>query len=138
MRRQFLMDTSDLRLVDIAKLEETLSGDVEAALVDEYYRFGAMLVSLVQTVASQIETKLTSILSLACGMLVFLLFGTAMQTFVPARAWTNSAAASALIAAGIAAWGLLTRVWRLPSERDWFKEELRNGADLVKYHVVSL
>jgi hypothetical protein len=85
-----------------------------------------------------VDGKLTTVLGLACGMFVSLLFGTALKNLAPMKLWTSLAAASALIALTVAAIALMSKMWRLPSERDWFKEELHDSLQLRKYHVVSL
>jgi protein-S-isoprenylcysteine O-methyltransferase Ste14 len=126
------MFTPEMQMINIDQAEIMLSGDIPADLVEEYYRFGLAVLSEVQNMASQIEGKAIAILGLASGLLVSLLFGTALRAFDPAKTWTALAAAMALIAVVIAAVGLMSRMWRLPSERDWFKDGLRDPARLKK------
>ncbi len=126
------------RLVDIETIELLLSRETSPDLVEEYYRFGSLMLSEIQNAASQLDSKLTTVMGIASGMLIFLLFGTVARDFALIKTWTNLAAAIALIALATAVYGLMTRAWRLPSEMDWFKEELRDSNLLKKYHVISL
>lgn len=127
-----------LTLLDVDQIELMLSGDIDEALVEEYYRFGTFLVSELQTVGSQIEGKLTALLGLSVGVLVSLLFGTNLKVFVPASLWTNGATAIAVLALAASAVGLFSRLWRYPSEADWFREGLTDATALKKYHIVTL
>jgi hypothetical protein len=132
------MNNKGIRLVDIEEFEESLGGDVDPDLVEEYYRFGALLLSEVQAAGSQIDGRLVTALGLAVGLLVSLLFGTALARFAIAKIWITLAAAFALLGVVLAAYGSMARMWRLPSEQDWFREGLRDANDLKKYHIVSL
>lgn len=125
-------------LLDIDEIELMLSGDISEELVEEYYRFGCFALSDIQNAGNQVEGKLTALLGLATGMVAFLLFGTSLRMFAPAKVWIASAAASATLALVAAVVGLMSRMWRSPSEADWFKQELRDAVLLKKYHIVSL
>jgi hypothetical protein len=127
-----------VRLVAVAEIQEMLSGDIADGFVEEYYRFGSFVVSELQSVGNQIEGKLTALLGLATGMVVFLLFGTSVKACAPSKVWINLAGAIALCALLVSVAGLLSRLWRLPSESDWFKLEIKDPLMLKKYHVVSL
>jgi len=127
-----------VRLADIEQIELMLSGGIREGLVEEYYRFGSIVLSEVQSAGNQIEGKLTALLGLACGMVAFLLFSTNIRVFAVGKIWICSAAAIALVALISAVLGLMTTMWRLPSEADWFKQELTDPILLKKYHVVSL
>ena len=96
------------------------------------------MLSEIQNAASQLDSKLTTVMGIASGMLIFLLFGTVARDFALIKTWTNIAAAIAILALAIAVYGLMTRTWRLPSEMDWFREELRDFNVLKKYHVISI
>jgi hypothetical protein len=138
MKWKNLILAPEVRLIDVDEIETMLSGSLPDELVEEYYRFGSLLLSEVQNMASQIDGKLTTVLGLASGMVVFLLFGTALKGFDPVKTWVSVAAAAAFLALVVAAYGLMTRPLRLPSARDWFKEGLRDQVRLKKYHIVSL
>jgi hypothetical protein len=132
------MSVEQLQLVDIEDIEIRLSGDIAADLVEEYYRFGTVLLSEVQAATSQIDGRLVTALGLAVGLLVSLLFGSALDRFAAAGLWTNTATAVAFLGVVVAAYGSMSRMWRLPSEEDWFREVLQDANTLKKYHIVSL
>lgn len=132
------MNTEGIQLVDIEELEESLGGDVAPDLVEEYYRFGTLLLTEVRAATSQIDGRLVTALGLAVGLLVSLLFGTTLARFAAARIWVNFAATFALFGVAGSAYGSMARIWRLPSEQDWFREGLRDASVLKKYHIVSL
>lgn len=125
-------------LLDVDRIELMLSGNVDDALVEEYYRFGCFVVSELQSAGNQIETKLTALLGLSAAMAASLVFGTTLKVFVTSRTWTSVAAACALFALIASAVGLFSRTWRSPSEADWFREGLTDAVGLKKYHVVTL
>jgi hypothetical protein len=138
MKWQDLIFGTDAGLVDVDAVEVMLSGQIASDLVEEYYRFGALVLSEVQNMASQIDGKLTTVLGLASGILISLLFGTTLNSFAPIKTPISVAASFALIALVLSAFGLMSRMWRLPSARDWFKEGLSDSDRLRKYHIVSL
>jgi predicted butyrate kinase (DUF1464 family) len=72
------MFTPEMQMIDIDQAEIMLSEDIPTDLVEEYYRFGLAVLSEVQNMASQIEGKAIAILGLTSGLLVSLLFGTAL------------------------------------------------------------
>ena len=44
-------------LVDVDQVEEMLSGELPSDLIEEYYRFGSLVLSEAQNTASQIDGR---------------------------------------------------------------------------------
>jgi len=130
-----------LRFVEVDSIEDRLSAPgIPDATVEEFYRFGALLFSEIQQRGSEVDRKLTNLLGWSIATLAFLLL---KQPF----AHVGNVASIAEITAGVfslgcvalAAIAVKTRMWRAPSEADWFQKDLWDDpSSLKRYHLVSI
>ena len=113
-----------LRFVDVDGIEARLSkAETPDATVEEFYRFGTLLFSEIQQRGSEVDRKLTNALGWSIATLAFLLLNQ------PRLAQVGSYARIAVIIAAVISFGCVivavltvkTRMWRAPSEADWFK-----------------
>ncbi len=131
-----------LRFVDIDSIENRLAkAETPDATVEEFYRFGTLLLSEIQQRGSEMDRKLTNALGWSIATLAFLLLN--KLRFAQVGSYARSAVIIAAVlsfgCATVAALAVKTRMWRSPSEADWFKNELWDDPSTMKrYHVVSI
>jgi len=126
--------------VDVKEIENKLESYADCeALTVELTRFGEGMFAEVRRHAERLDGKLTSLLGWTGAMLALLLGrGHTEQTPWYVAVMLAGATFLGLLAAGIAWYGLRPQKICLPSERDWFKEELFNHpSKLRRYHLMS-
>jgi len=131
-----------LRLVEVESIHARLSepGTPEDS-VDEFYRFGALLFSEVQQRGSEIDRKLTNLLGWSIATLAFLLLNHSRFGPIGTYSWIAMVTASVFSfgCISVAAFAVKTRMWRAPSEADWFQQDLwADASTLKRYHLISL
>ena len=112
------MSSQLIQTVDVADVEVRLLS-VGDASVEELYRFGALMVSSAQLRTARLDAKLTGILGWSSAALAFVLVdgsvskprGLVFDALLVAVALTLASVISAYF-------GLKSRVWPAPSERD--------------------
>lgn len=112
--------------------------------LDELIIFGQVLLNEVQQRSSQLDSKLTTMLGLAGGMLAFLLVGN--ELWSKTEAWLKFfqsllafATVLGLFSIVFCYLGLRLRQWDFPSRNDWVKGELVADPDKLKrYHLISM
>lgn len=123
--------------LDIESIELKLADpSTTATLVEEYYRFGQLLVSELASRSGEVERKLITLMGWSLAGLGFLGLQTPMG--ILPKMLTILAILGALASAILCGIGLRTRMWAVPSPADWFKPHLLDGETLKRYHVVSL
>jgi len=131
-----------LRFVPIGSIQDRLSAwETKDETVDEFYRFGSLLFSEIQQRGSEVDRKLTNALGWSIATLAFLLLNQPRfaQIGSYARLFAIIAAFLSFGCAIGSAWAVKTRMWRAPSENDWFKAELWDDPSTLKrYHIISL
>jgi uncharacterized membrane protein YgdD (TMEM256/DUF423 family) len=131
-----------LRFVEIEAIQERLSTPgIQDATVEEFYRFGTLLFSEIQQRGSEIDRKLTNVLGWSMATLAFLLLN--QSRFAQIGSYVRAAAITAAILSFVcvivAAFAVKTRMWRAPSEADWFQEKLwGDPATMKRYHILSM
>jgi hypothetical protein len=132
-----IIHSIDVEEIELKVHSPTTPDDV----VDELYRFGAILFSECLQRGSELDRKLTSMLGWSIAALASILLqhsrsaplGTLQET---ALAIGTAAAFFSTLLAGLA---LKTTVWPAPSDADWFREGLWEDVQKLKrYHVISL
>lgn len=131
-----------LQFVEIASIKDRLElpGTPEET-VDEFYRFGTLLFAEIQQRGSEVDRKLNNALGWSIATLAFLLLN--QPRFVHAENYVRIAEIAASVTsfgcAVLAAFAVKTRMWRAPSEVDWFQNELWNDpATMKRYHILSM
>jgi hypothetical protein len=131
-----------LHLVEPDSIQARLSRrETPVDTVEEFYRFGTMLFSEIQQRGSEVDRKLTNLLGLSVATLAFLLFNQSRFGKFGGFTWIAMVTAAVLSfgSAATAAVAVKTRMWRAPSEADWFKDELwADPLRLKCYHIVSM
>jgi hypothetical protein len=128
-----------IRPVDVSQIESLLPS-LNDESVEELYRFGNLMVSTTQQRALRLDSKLTGILNWSSAMLAFVLID-ANVSHVHGSSMVVSMAAmiGAIAAVACSYFGLKSRLWPMPSERDWFQSaSLEKPGMLRRFHVVSM
>lgn len=125
--------------VDVAEIETLLPSLVDES-VEELYRFGTLMVSAAQQRALRLDAKLTGILNWCSAMLAFVLIdANASHQRGASLAISIAAMLAAMASVAFSYFGLKSRLWPMPSERDWFQRKLLEKPEhLRRYHVVSM
>jgi hypothetical protein len=131
-----------LRFVDAESIYARLARpEIPEATIEEFYRFGTLLFTEIQQRGSEVDRKLNNALGWSIATLAFLLLNQ------PRFAHVGTCVRLAIIAAAVLAFGCVivaafavkTRMWRAPSEADWFQSELWNDPSIMKrYHILSI
>jgi hypothetical protein len=132
----------NLRFVEVEDINARLCrpGTPEET-VDEFYRFGTLLFSEIQQRGSEVDRKLTNLLGWSIATLAFLLLNRTHFGQYGSYTWVAMITASifSLGCIAIAAYAIKTRMWRAPSEADWFQKDLwEDPTTLKRYHLISL
>lgn len=130
-----------LHLVEIQTVEQRLSDPLTPPeTIEELYRFGQLLFTELQQRSSETDKKPTSVFGWSVATLGFLLISKnrfAGREYEALAA--NAASVFSFLSAALSAFAIKTRMWRAPSENDWFQKDLWTHADRLKrYHLVSL
>jgi hypothetical protein len=128
------MAANDLSETDASKLIYSYK---DADVTDQLYTFGSSLLSDLKERSEHVNTKATTVLVWATGILAFLFAqsdkfaGTASQYF------SLCSALLALLAASSAFFSLRTRDdWKWPSDKSWLQSKAVNNSDeLKRYHL---
>jgi hypothetical protein len=132
-----------LHLVDVAGIKKRLelSGTPEET-VEEFYRFGTLLFSELQQRGAEVVRKLTNTLGWSIAVLGFLLLDQQSRIGRMGRygliglAVAITLAIACAVAAAIAG---KSRMWRAPSEADWFCSEIWDDPKTLKcHHIISM
>jgi hypothetical protein len=130
-----------LRLVDVGNIKDRLSmSGTPEDTVEAFYRFGTLLFSEIQQRGSEVDRKLTNALGWSIATLALLLNQYRSEHF-GSYAWIAVVAAAifSLGCALIALFAVRTRMWRAPSEKEWFNENLwGDPVTLKRYHILQI
>jgi len=131
-----------LRLVEVGSIKDRLSrpGTPEET-VEEFYRFGTLLFSEIQQRGSEVDRKLNNALGWSIATLAFLLLNKSRFGSSGSYVWiaTITAAIFSFGCTAVAAIAVKTRMWRAPSEREWFHEDLwSDPVTLKRYHLLQI
>jgi hypothetical protein len=109
----------------------------DGEVTNELYTFGMMLLSEIQARAAQLDSKSTTMLGWATGILAFLLIATNKSiTAIPAR-FAAASGVFALLAVICSFLALRTREdWGWPGDTSWLcKTALVSGDELKRFHI---
>jgi hypothetical protein len=129
--------------VSIEEIEEILTGDdVHREALAHVYDFGcnAMMPEILQRVL-QIESKLTSMLTLSCALIAFTSVGNEIwkQNSGALKGFLAFAVALVLFALVSCYLGLRIALAQWPSESDWFVRSRFNSPEgVLKTHLLAL
>ena len=108
-----------VQTVDVAEVEFRLPSLADDS-VEELYRFGTLMVSSAQLRTARLDAKLTGILGWSSAALAFLLVGgSALRPHGSALVVLLLPIAITTTSVIAAYFGLESRLWPTPSERDW-------------------
>ena len=92
-----------------------------------------------QSRSSETDRKLTSVFGWSIASLAFLVSAYTKTPVENAKIAIATAALFSLVSVIVTGFAIKTRMWRAPSEDDWFKEELWNDSRMMRcYHIVSM
>jgi hypothetical protein len=130
-----------LHLIEIDTIEQRLSDPrTPNATVEELYRFGTLLFTELQQRSSETDRKLTNVFGWSIATLAFLLASRGKFDHVAYGVLAlKVAAVFSSFCVGLSAFAIKSRMWRAPSENDWFQNQLWDDAERMKrYHIVSM
>lgn len=136
MSKSEIPDSADVEEIETRIFDPTTPDDS----IEEFYRFGQLLLSELQQRWSEIDRKLAILLGWSIGAIGILLLGHQRDHIHDWRSfWLVAAVLPALCSALLSAIALKTRIWRVPSRNDWFRLEIWNDPlRLRRYHLISI
>lgn len=126
--------------IPIAEVNRIVYSYMDAAITDELYGFGSVLLTEIRTRKGNIDSKSATMLGWSTGLLVFLFTQTDKHSGFVALAFAVASGLCCLLSAIYAFLALRVRdEWKWPSDKDWFEESALSDADeLKRFHIRSL
>jgi hypothetical protein len=127
--------------VPVSELEDIFKKTIGTETIAHLSSFGALMISESMQRWSQVETKLTSLLTLSSALVAFLFLGN--ELWRASSILLKGALVAALVCAMISLLssflGLRLVLTNWPSERDWFViSRFEHPEDLAKTHLLAL
>ena len=109
----------------------------DCSVTEELYLFGSSLLEDLKSRSDHINSKATTVLGWATGILAFLFAQYGKFHATPAHYFALCSSFFAMLAAGSAFLALRTRDdWSWPSDRSWFQETaVKSGDEMKRYHL---
>lgn len=134
------MNKSKNNSLSVEEVNRIVYSYKDSGVTDELYSFGSVLLTEVRNHAGNIDSKSTTMLGWATGMLVFLFTQIDKHGGLVALAFGVGSGLCCLLSAIYAFLALRAHnEWIWPSDKDWFQEAvLSNSDELKRFHLRSI